>query len=92
MIVFDDETQWSKGLLSFWAHRDRQRIHCLAGLETIAELPGFTHATRREIGSRKAELRDLLKPHFLRKIERNEFEEGLIPTVTMFMRDLERLQ
>jgi hypothetical protein len=90
MIVFDDETQWSKGLLSFWAHRDRQRIHCIAGLETIAELPGFTHAKAREIGTRRTEVRDLLKPHLSRKIERNEFEEGSIPTVTIFMRDLGR--
>jgi hypothetical protein len=92
MIIFDDETQWSKSLLTFWAYRDKQRIHCVAGLETIAELPGFTHATRREIGSRKAEVRGLLKPHFLRKIERNEFEEGSIPTITMFTRDLGRIQ
>jgi hypothetical protein len=91
MIVFDDETQWSKGLLSFWAHRDRQRIHCIAGLETIAELPGFTHAKTREIGTRRTEVRDLLKPHLSRKIERNEFEEGSIPTVTIFVRDMGRV-
>jgi hypothetical protein len=91
MIVFDNETQWSKGLLSFWARRDRRRIHCMADLETIAELPGFTHAKSREIGTRRTEVRDLLKPHLSRKIERNEFEEGSIPTVTIFMRDLGRL-
>jgi hypothetical protein len=62
MIVFDDETQWSKGLLSFWARRDKRRIHCMAGLETIAKLPGFTHAKTREIGTRRTEVRDLLKP------------------------------
>jgi hypothetical protein len=91
MIVFDDETQWSKGLLSFWAHRDRQRIQCMAGLETIAELPGFARAKTREIGTRRTEVRDLLKPHLSRKIERNEFEESAIPTVTIFMRDLGRV-
>jgi hypothetical protein len=91
MIVFDDETQWSKGLLSFWAHRDRQRIQCMAGLETIAGLPGFAQAKTREIGTRRTEVRDLLKPHLSRKIERNEFEESSIPTVTIFTRDLGRL-
>jgi hypothetical protein len=63
----------------------------LAGLETIAELPRFTDAKTREIGTRRTEIRDLLKPHLSRKIERNEFEEGSIPTVTIFIRELERL-
>jgi hypothetical protein len=92
MVTFEDEAQWSKGLLTFWAYRNKKRIQCTAGLETIAEFAGFTHATKREIGSRKTEVQDLLKPHLRLKIERNDFEESSIPTITIFVHDLGRVQ
>ena len=90
-MVFDEEVGFEGSLLIGWANEDTKRIRCLAGRETIAELPGFTNATATEIRNRKTEAFDLLKDRFERKIRRREFDNSAIPTVTVLLRDMLQL-
>jgi hypothetical protein len=88
MVKFDEETDWAGGLLFFWVHRGDERIRCAAGREAIARLPGFAMATNKEIGARKSAIKELLKPHILRKLERNELDLRAVPTITITLHDL----
>jgi hypothetical protein len=87
-VVFDDQVAWDGGLLHLRAVCGTERIRCRAGRETIAELAGFTHASSQEIGERKAQVAELLKPSIVHKIEIGGFDHGLIKTVTIFRYDL----
>ena len=87
-VVFDDQVAWDGGLLHLRAVCGTERIRCRAGRETIAELAGFTHASSLEIGERKAQVAELLKPSIVHKIEIGGFDHGLIKTVTIFRYDL----
>jgi hypothetical protein len=87
-IVFDDQVAWDGGNLHLRAMRGTERIRCRAGRETIAELAGFSHASSLEIGERKAQAAELLKPSMVHKIEIGGFDRGLIKTVTIFRYDL----
>jgi hypothetical protein len=87
-IVFDDQVVWDGGILHLRAIRGGERIRCRAGRETIAELAGFAHASSLEIGERKAQAAELLKPSIVHKIEIGGFDHGLIKTVTLFRYDL----
>lgn len=88
MIRFDEQTEWAGGLVFFWVYRGNERFRCAAGREAIARLPGFGMATHREISARKSEIKELLKSHVLRKLERNEFDLRTVPTITITMHDL----
>jgi hypothetical protein len=88
MITFDEGTAWAGGSVVFWAHRDNERIRCAASRDAIARLPGFAMATRKEISARRAEIKELLKPHIVRKIERDEFDLSIVPTITITVHDL----
>jgi len=88
VIEFDDEAHWDGGILFFWASRGKDRIRCVAGRETIAELPGFTHATSQEIGTRKAEIHEVLRPTAVWKIEAGHFSEPDHKTVTIYVSDV----
>jgi hypothetical protein len=88
MITFDEATEWAGGLVLFWADRANERIRCAAGRDAIARLPGFAMATRREIGARKTEIKNLLKPYVLKKLDRNEFDLSIVPTITITVHDL----
>jgi hypothetical protein len=88
VIAFDDQVTWDGGILHLRAIRGTERIRCRAGRETIAELAGFTHASSLEIGERKAQAAELLKPSIVHKIEIGGFDHGLIRTVTIFRYDL----
>jgi hypothetical protein len=87
-VVFDDQVAWDGGLLHLRAVCGTERIRCRAGRETIAELAGFTHASSLEIGERKAQVAELLKPSIVHKIEIGGFDRGPIKTVTIFRYDL----
>jgi hypothetical protein len=87
-VEFDRDVGFEGALLIGWANVNRQRIRCLAGRETINELPGFTHATAAEIRSRKREIFEQLKPEFLKKIESGDLDRSTIPSVTVNWRDL----
>jgi hypothetical protein len=87
-VVFDDQVTWDGGLLHLRAVCGTERIRCRAGRETIAELAGFTHASSLEIGERKAQAAELLKPSIVHKIAIGGFDHGLIKTVTIFRYDL----
>jgi hypothetical protein len=87
-IVFDDHVGFDGALLIGWANVGAQRIRCLAGRATINELKSFTHATAAEIRNRKGEIFGILKPAFIRKIEREELDRSTIPSVTVHWRDL----
>jgi hypothetical protein len=87
-IVFDDQVVWDGGILHLRAISGGERIRCKAGRETIAELAGFAHASSLEIGERKAQAAELLKPSIAHKIEIGGFDHGLIKTVTLFRYDL----
>jgi hypothetical protein len=87
-IAFDDQVAWDGGILHLRAIRGTERIRCRAGRETIAELAGFAHASSLEIGERKAEAAELLKPSIEHKIAIGGFDRGLIKTVTIFRYDL----
>jgi hypothetical protein len=87
-VVFDDHVAWDGGILHLRALRGTERIRCRAGRETIAELAGFTHASSLEIGERRAQAAELLKPSIVHKIEIGGFDHGLIKTVTIFRYDL----
>ena len=89
-IVFDDQVAWDGGVLHLRAMSGSERIRCRVGRETIAELDGFAHASSLEIGERKAEAADLLKPSIVHKIEIGGFDHGPIKTVTIFRYDLLR--
>jgi hypothetical protein len=89
-IAFDDHVAWDGGILHLRANRGSERIRCRAGRETIAELVGFADASSGEIGERKAQAAELLKPSILHKIEIGGFDPGLIRTVTIFRYDLLR--
>jgi hypothetical protein len=88
VIVFDDQVTWDGGILHLRAMRGTERIRCRAGRETIAELAGFAQASSLEIGERKAQAAELLKPSIVHKIEIGGFDHGLIKTVTIFRYDL----
>jgi hypothetical protein len=90
MVRFDEGTEWAGGRVFFWAHRGNERIRCVAGRDAIAGLPGFAMATKKEIGARKAAIKELLKPHILKKLERNEFDLSIVPTITISVHDLGR--
>ena len=68
--------------------RELARLRCHR--ETIAELEGFTQASSLEIGERKAEAAELLKPSIVHKIEIGGFDHLPIKTVTIFRYDLLR--
>ena len=87
-IEFDNDVGFEGALLIGWASVNSHRIRCLAGRETINELPGFTHATAAEIRIRKREIFEILKPAFRRKIERRQLDPSTIPSVTVYLRDL----
>jgi hypothetical protein len=87
-IEFDNDVGFEGALLIGWANVGKQRIRCLAGRETINELPGFTHATAPEIRSRKREIFEELKPKFLKKIESRQLDHSTIPSVTVYWQDL----
>jgi len=89
-IVFDDQVAWDGAILHLRALRGAERIRCRAGRETIAALAGFTHAESLEIGERKAEAAELLKPSIVHKIEIGGFDHGAVKTVTIFQYDLLR--
>jgi hypothetical protein len=87
-VEFDNDVGFEGALLIGWASVGNERIRCLAGRETINELPGFTHATAAEIRSRKREIFEKLKPEFIRKIEIRQLDRSTIPSVTVNWRDL----
>jgi hypothetical protein len=87
-IEFDDDVGFEGALLIGWANVGAQRIRCLAGRETINELPGFTRASAAEIRSRKREIFEELKPGFVRKIESRQLDRSPIASVTVNWRDL----
>jgi hypothetical protein len=87
-IAFDDQVTWDGGILQLRAIRGAERIRCRAGRETIAELTGFALASSLEIGERKAQAAELLKPSIVHKIEIGGFDHGLIKAVTIFRYDL----
>ena len=87
-VEFDDEVGFEGALLIGWANINGQRIRCLAGRETINELPGFIHASAAEIRGRKREIFERLKPEFVRKIESRNLDRSTIPSVTVNLRDL----
>jgi hypothetical protein len=88
MVRFDEGVEWAGGLLFFWVHRDDERIRCVAGREAISRLPGFLMATNRQISAGKATIKELLKPHILAKLAREELDARAVPTITITMRDL----
>jgi hypothetical protein len=88
VVAFDDQVTWDGGILQLRAIRGTERIRCRAGRETIAELSGFAHASSQEIGERKVEAAELLKPSIVHKIEIGGFDHGPIRTVTVFRYDL----
>ena len=87
-VVFDDQVAWDGSILHLRAICGTERIRCRAGRETIAELAGFTHVSSLEIGERKAQAAELLKPSIVHKIEVGGFDHGLIKQVTIFRYDL----
>jgi hypothetical protein len=87
-VAFEDQVTWDGGILRLRAICGVERIRCRAGRETIAELAGFTHASSLEIGERKAQAAELLKPSIVHKIEIGGFDHGPIKTVTIFRYDL----
>jgi hypothetical protein len=87
-VEFDNDVGFEGALLIGWANVGRERIRCLAGRETINELPGFTHAPAAEIRSRKREIFEKLKSEFVRKIESRQLDSSTIPSVTVHWRDL----
>jgi hypothetical protein len=87
-VVFDDQVAWDGGILHLRAICGNERIRCRAGRETIAELAEFAHASSQEIGERKAQAAELLKPSIVHKIEIGGFDHSLIKTVTIFRYDL----
>ena len=87
-VAFDDQITWDGGILHLRASHGNERIRCRAGRETIAELTGFADASSQEIGERKAQAAELLKPSIVHKIEIGGFDHGLIKTVTIFRYDL----
>jgi hypothetical protein len=89
-ISFDDRVGWDGSILYLWANQGTERIRCRTGRETIAELGGFRDASSQEIGARKSEVAELLKPSILHKIEIGGFDHGTIRTVTIFRYDLLR--
>jgi hypothetical protein len=89
-VRFDNDVGFEGALLIGWANAGSQRIRCLAGRETINELRGFTHASAAEIRDRKREIFDKLKPEFIKKIEKRQFDHSTIPSVTIYLRDLQR--
>ena len=89
-VTFDDQVAWDGGILHLRASRGTERIRCRAGRETIAELAGFADASSLEIGERKAQAAELLKPSIVHKIEIGGFDHGPIKTVTIFRYDLLR--
>ena len=88
MVDFDSAAQWDSELLVFWANQGKERIRCLAGRETIAELKGFTHADTHEIARRKLEIKAILEPFAKRKIEKRAFDITVVHSVTLYMHDL----
>jgi hypothetical protein len=91
-IEFDDDVGFEGTLLIGWANFGAQRIRCLAGRETINELPGFTHASASEIRNRKREIFRMLKPAFIEKIHNRQLDGSTIPSVTVYWRDLRDVQ
>ena len=89
-IEFDSDVGFEGALLIGWATVDHKRVRCLAGRETINELPNFTHATATEIRNKKRQIFQLLIPYFIEKIERREFDHSTIPTITIYLEDLQR--
>jgi hypothetical protein len=87
-VAFDDQVRWDGGMLHLRAICGTERIRCRAGRETIAELAGFADASSLQIGERKAQAAELLKPSIVHKIEIGGFDRGLIKTVTIFRYDL----
>jgi|tagenome__1003787_1003787.scaffolds.fasta_scaffold17233866_2 hypothetical protein len=87
-VEFDDEVGFEGQLLIGWANLGSKRIRCLAGRETINELPGFIHASASDIRNKKHEIFDKLKPLFVKKIEEREFDRSTIPSVTVYLHDL----
>ena len=88
-IQFDPDVGFEGAILIGWANVGSRRIRCVAGRETINELSGFTHATASEIRARKREIFERLKPDFTRKIERRELDGSTIPSVTVYLSDLQ---
>ena len=87
-VAFDDQVGWDGGMLHLRAICGTERIRCRAGRETIAKLAGFADASSLQIGERKAQAAELLKPSIVHKIEIGGFDRGLIKTVTIFRYDL----
>jgi hypothetical protein len=88
-VEFDDDVGFEGALLIGWANVGSRRIRCLAGRETINELPGYTHASATEIRNRKREIFEALKPEFIRKIEEQQFDRSTITSVTVNLRDVQ---
>lgn len=91
-VDFDKEVGFEGALLIGWANVSNRRIRCLAGRETINELPDFTHSSAAEIRNRKHEVFEQLKPAFVGKIERGELDRSNIPSVTVYLQDLSALR
>jgi hypothetical protein len=87
-IEFDDDVGFEGALLIGWANVGPQRIRCLAGRETINELPGFTHASAAEIRHQKRKIFEELKPEFVKKIKSRQLDRSTIPSVTVYLGDL----
>jgi hypothetical protein len=89
-IVLDDQIAWDGSILHLRAKRGSERIRCRAGRETIAALPGFAQASSLEIGERRAEAAELLRPIIAHKIEIGGYDHGPIKTISIFPYDLLR--
>jgi hypothetical protein len=92
LVQFDNDVGFEGALLIGWANVGSGRIRCLAGRETINELQGFTHASAAEIRNRKHEIFEMLKPAFIEKIESNQLDRSTIPSVTVYLHDIERVE
>jgi len=82
-ITFDEQVTWDASMLYVWANQGSERVRCRAGRETIAELPGYTHADSPTIAKNKIAIANLLKPSFERKIGARAFDDGAIKSVTV---------
>jgi hypothetical protein len=79
MITIDEDVLWNGDFIVFWASQGAERIRCAAPRKAINRLPGFGAATSQMIGMRRSQVRDLLAPHAIEKIARNDFA----PTTAM---------
>ena len=88
-MSFDDDANWDGECLIFWATRGTERIRCWIGRKSINGLPGFTNSSSQEIGVRKQELSELLKPTASRMIAAGKYGPDLnIKTVEVYWEEL----